>query len=203
MLEAELKVYEGTLRIDKIPADQRGRAIDIRANKLAFDQRKIAGRSRSVPDPAAGRGLVCRLPRSCRTNARRYGRSQLRDWSDVKVERITQGLEEEIIGTLEELIEALQKAQQELDNSKNSPPGQPGSGDDAPLVDILAELKMIRSLQVRVNSRTNRYARLLEITDDPVGQAITDDLRQAIGKLGEREASIHQITRDIVLGKNK
>ena len=39
----------------------------------------------------------------------------------TKVDRITQGLEEEIIGTLEELIEALQKAQQDMEE------GRPGS----------------------------------------------------------------------------
>ena len=40
-----------------------------------------------------------------------------------------------------------------------------------PLVDQLAELKMIRALQMRVNKRTVRYARLLEDIDDPAGQA--------------------------------
>ena len=62
---------------------------------------------------------------------------------------------------------------------------------------------MIRALQVRVNVRTDRYARLLDDTQDPVGQALTNDLREAIGRLGEREASIQRITRDIVLGKNR
>ncbi len=116
---------------------------------------------------------------------------------------ITQGLEEEIIETLEELIEALQKAQQDLEEGNTPPPGQPGDSGDPPLVDILAELKMIRSLQFRVNSRTKRYARLLEDPDDPVGQATTEDLRRAIGKLSELESRIQQITRDIALGKNK
>ena len=74
---------------------------------------------------------------------------------------------------------------------------------EQPLVDALAELKMIRSLQMRVNLRTQRYAKLLDNVEDPVGQAVTEDLRRALGELGEREARIQQITRDIVLGKNR
>jgi hypothetical protein len=121
----------------------------------------------------------------------------------TKVDLITQGLEEEIISTLEELLEALQQAQQDLQDSPPPPPGQADMAGEQALVDILAELKMIRALQVRVNSRTDRYSRLLDDNQDPVGQALTDDLRNAIGKLGEREASIQRITRDIVLGKNR
>ncbi len=121
----------------------------------------------------------------------------------VKVGEISRGLEEEIIETLEELIEALQKAQQDMEEGKPSQPGQPGAGDDPPLVDILSELKMIRSLQVRVNSRTKRYAKLLDDPEDPVGQVVEEDVRRAIGKLSDLELRIQRITRDIVLGKNK
>jgi hypothetical protein len=71
------------------------------------------------------------------------------------------------------------------------------------LVDALAELRMIRSLQWRVNQRTQRYSRLLDNVEDPIGQALDEDLRRAIGKLADRESRIQRITRDIVLGKNR
>ncbi len=202
MLEMELKVYEGTLRIEKIAIEKRGRTIDIRASKLAFDQRKIAG--------AADRALTLLLEEGS-SIAFPEVVEQMRDdmeevsarLDQVKVAEITRGLEEEIIATLEELIEALQKAQQDMEDGKPRQPGQPGAGGDPPLVDVLAELKMIRSLQVRVNSRTKRYARLLDDPNDPTGQAMADDLRRAIGKLSDLQSRIQQITRDIALGKNK
>ena len=90
-----------------------------------------------------------------------------------------------------------------MEEGEPQQPGQPEPGGDPPLVDILAELKMIRSLQLRVNSRTKRYARLLDDPEDPVGQAMEEDLRQAIGKLSELELRIQRITRDIAMGKNK
>ena len=108
-------------------------------------------------------------------------------------------------GHLDEMIDALQKAQQdpeEMPPSDGQPP-PPGPPQDQPLVDAIAELKMIRALQVRVNSRTDRYSKLLDDVDDPVGQADDAEVADALRRLGEREQKIHRITRDIVLGKNQ
>ena len=68
-----------------------------------------------------------------------------------------------MLAALKEMIEALKKAQKDLDGKK-PPPGmsEAGQPEDPPLVDILAELKMIRALQMRVNTRTARYAKLIE-----------------------------------------
>jgi hypothetical protein len=113
-------------------------------------------------------------------------------------------IEEDIIAALEEMIEALQQAQQEMEEQKNRPqPPHPMRPQDQPLVDMIAELKLIRSLQMRVNKRTQRYARLLEDEEDPKGQATTEELVDALQKLSDREERIHQITREIVLGKNR
>jgi len=71
------------------------------------------------------------------------------------------------------------------------------------LVDQLAELRMIKSLQLRVNTRTQRYARLLEDANDPVGRANDAELRQSLFKLSDMESKIHEITRNLVLGKNR
>ena len=79
--------------------------------------------------------------------------------------------------------------------------GGGGSGEDQPLVDKLAELRMIRTLQMRVNSRTQRYGKLL--TEPEVEQADKPDLIEAVRRLAEREQQIKQITRDIVTGRNQ
>ena len=70
-------------------------------------------------------------------------------------------------------------------------------------MDALAELRLIKALQLRVNKRTNRYAQLLGDIDDPVGQAEDQELVEALEKLSEREQRIFRTTRDIVLGKNQ
>ncbi|RCS44221.1 hypothetical protein DTL36_20675 [Bremerella cremea] len=62
---------------------------------------------------------------------------------------------------------------------------------------------MIKSMQVRVNQRTNRYAQMLDDADDEVGQATSDDLRNLLRDLAERQSRIYDITRDNVQGKNQ
>jgi hypothetical protein len=202
MLEEEIKIYEATQRLDAIPEAERNRDLDIRANKLAFDQRKVASQADRCLTLLLEEGSSVAFPEVV---------EQIRDdmesvsdrLAEAKVGTITQDMEQEIISSLEEMIAAFQKAQQELDQPKPPSPGQPGQPGERPLVDSLAELKMIRSLQVRINVRTQRYAKLLQNVDDPIGQAQTDDLRQALQELGEREANVQKITRDIVLGKNE
>src|SRR5207253_1875691 len=65
-------------------------------------------------------------------------------------------IENDIIDTLKEMIEALKKAQKD---SKGKPgkPGPKGPPVDPKLIDLLAELKMIYAMQRRVNNRTANY----------------------------------------------
>ena len=73
-----------------------------------------------------------------------------------------------------------------------------------PLVNKIAELKMIRALQMRVNRRTQQLSKsLLVDVDDPVGQATENDVLDSLRDLSERQRRIHKITSDIVLGKNQ
>src|SRR5262245_63254127 len=68
----------------------------------------------------------------------------------------TQHIEEDVIAALKEMIEALKKAIQEAQDKKNKPP--PPSNSPPPpqrLLDILAELKLIKSMQLQVNKRTS------------------------------------------------
>jgi hypothetical protein len=202
MLEEEIKVYEATQRLDQTPEDQRGRALDIRAGKLAFDQRKIAGQADRCLTLLLEEGSSIAFPEVVQ-QIRDDMESVSERLAETKIGTITQDMEQEIIDSLEEMIAAFQKAQQDMEKPRSGQPSQPGENGEQPLVDALAELKMIRSLQMRVNLRTQRYAKLLDNVEDPVGQAATEDLRRALGELGEREARIQQITRDIVLGKNR
>ena len=117
----------------------------------------------------------------------------------AKVGRLTQNTEEDVLAALKELIEALKKAQKDLD-SKKKPLGRPMAGrpQDPPLVDILAELKMIRALQMRVNTRTARYGKLIDGE-----QADKSEIVDALRRLGQRQERIYRVTHDLQIGKNQ
>ncbi len=105
-----------------------------------------------------------------------------------------------MIEALEEAIAAIQKALEDLEKKK-TPPGEsspPGEPQDPPLVDKLAELKMIRALQYRVQRRTERYSKMI---DGP--QAEQADLISALARLAERQERIEQATRDLHTGRNQ
>lgn len=117
---------------------------------------------------------------------------------------VTQAIEKDIIDTLKEMIDALKKARQELDQKK-SPPPPPSSGQppqqDQKLLDQIAELKMIRSMQLRVNTRTETYGKMYvakegEQTADPA-------IRRELSNLSERQERIFDITNRIAKGDNK
>ena len=81
-----------------------------------------------------------------------------------------------------------------------TPPGQsppPGEPPEPQLVNKLAELKMIRSLQVRIYNRTQRYGQM--IGGD---QAETAELLDALKELAERQQRVYQATSDLQLGRN-
>ena len=115
-------------------------------------------------EPAARRRVGRRLPRSGRSECATTCSRSSSDWPRCKVEQITQGIEEDIIAALEETIAALQKAQK--DSKKRKPKPRPAGepAEEPPLVDKIAEMKMIRSMQMRVNNRTKRYSRMLKET---------------------------------------
>lgn len=125
----------------------------------------------------------------------------------------TQTVEQDIIDTLKEMIEALKKAQKDQQAKRQNPQQQQQSqpGDDK-LIDLIAELKMIRSLQVRVNARTKAYAQQYEGQEQaPVPEAdmppeekeryklVLDELKD----LAARQQKIYEVTEDIAKGRNK
>ena len=96
------------------------------------------------------------------------------------------------------MIEALKKARQEMEARKNPPDGIPPPHMDQKLLDKIAELKMIRSMQIRVNTRTTMYGRQYEGE-----QANELHMRRELRDLAERQDRIFEVTNRIVRGDNQ
>jgi hypothetical protein len=198
MLVMQIEVYEGTIRLDKVPDAERGHDDEIEASRLSTKESAIVVEADRALNLLHEEGSAVAFPESV---------DQMRDdmqqvasrLARAKVEQITQGIEQEIITQLQETIDALQKAQKAQKNRKARPAQMAGEQEDA-LVDKIAELKMIRALQMRVNTRTKRYSKMLE---GDVEESDRPDLVDALKKLGEREERVHQVTHDIAVGKNR
>ena len=125
--------------------------------------------------------------------ARRLGKND--------VGELTQSIEKDVIEALEELVTALQA---EIENRKKPDAqkqrGRPSHGEeeDKQLVEKIAELKMLRSLQLRVNRRTKQIGHLIQGE-----QATSDDLAAQLQALARRQAEIQEATYILASGRNQ
>ena len=202
MLQREIRVYESTRKLDRVLPEQRGPDFEIRAGKMATEQRNIAMLAQRALMLLREDGSSIAFPETVESMVEDMTQVATR-LAAAKVSKITQEIEEDIIDTLDYMIEALVKAQEDLESGKSGQGQGGGEAGDQALVDQLAEIKMIRGLQHRIHKRHKRYSRLLEDPDDSVGETDDPDIRAALNRLGVRQQKLHKITRDVVNGKNK
>ena len=206
MLEQQIRVNESTDKLAQTPEEARTTEFEISANRLAGDQNQIV--------TAAGRALLLLKEDGTSIAFPVTVEEMQQDMMQVatrlsaaKVNVVTQEIEADIVQTLNELIEALVKIQQDMEEQQQAPPQeqQPGNAQpgDAPLVDQLAELKMLKSLQQRIYSRHKRYAKYLDDPNDPVGVSQEPDVVAALERLADRQAQLTDIARQLVNEKNE
>lgn len=197
MLQMQRDVYEGTVRLDKVPEPERNHNHEIESGRLSSKEAEIVLETDKALALLRDDGTAMAFPEAIE-QARADMQQVVQRLAQFKVNNITQSIEQDIISALEEMLAALKKAIQENQQRQQSDGQQAGQPQDPPLVDVLSEIKMIRTLQMRVNLRTERYSKMIQGE-----QADNEELIQALGKLAERQQRIYQITRDLQKGKNR
>jgi hypothetical protein len=205
MLRAERAVLAGTEKIagigpaaDGPPPAERERQLE--AARLGREQAAISNDASRALTLVRDDGSAVAIPEAL---------EQVRDDSVQAAARLargdvgatTRGILQDLVASLEEMLAALEKAQREQQARQQSPSGgRPAEPGQQPLVDKLSELKMIRSLQMRVNTRTKRFAQLLE---DGAEQAEEPELLDALSRLSARQRKIERAAHDIVSGRTE
>jgi hypothetical protein len=196
MLKAERAVLADTEKLASAPGELSGREREIEAARLGREQATITAEVAKAMALVRDDGSAVAIPQALAQVhddsvqvAARLGRGDTR--------RETVGLIGEIVAGLEEMLAAVEKARQSQQAEQAGPAGgRAGAAGEQPLVDKLSELKMLRALQMRVNTRTQRIARLLDDAD----AAEAPELRGVLGRLAERQRAIERAARDIVGG---
>jgi len=115
---------------------------------------------------------------------------------------MTQSVEDMIIESLQEMIDAVTQAkkdsQERSQKDQNQNDSQASSQDEQNLIDKLSELRMIRTMQRRVNERTARYEAMLA-----EGKTDLAILEKNVDELARQQLRIRQILRDLSLGRNR
>jgi hypothetical protein len=202
MLQMQVAVMEDTVRLDRAIQQNSDRKPDRTQEQ---DSLKLSDREQDIVREAdralqllATEGSAVAFAEVF-TQVRDDMRAVSRRLGKVDVGHVTQATEQDIISMLKEMIEALKRQQQKLQEQKNQPP-PPQGGEPPPqsLIDILQELRMIRSMQIQVNNRTLVYGKQY-----PGEQAADPDIVKELVDLARRQQKIFQVTNDIARGKNK
>jgi hypothetical protein len=197
MLDQQIEVYEETKQLDAAAAKAPEHELEIASGRLARKEGLIVREADRALVLLREDGTSVAFPEAIE-QARDDMQSVADRLRQTKVDLITQGLEEDVIAALEESLAALQQALEELRENKGQPqPGESAPPGEKPLVDQLAELRMIRALQVRVNRRTEQYGAMIEGE-----QAQETELLEALDALSLRQQKIFQATRDLGTKEN-
>ncbi len=197
MLQRETMIYNGTVGLHAVPETQRSDRHRNRSVELARSQDEVALLAAKALTLLKEEGSSIAFPEAV---------EQMRDdmllvvgrLERFEVGELTQGIERDIMESLEELIEALQQEMEKAKDKKNNPQQQQQQPQDPPLVDQLAELKTLRALQFRVNRRTKVLGREVEGE-----QAVEPDLIKQLREQARRQEKIQRATYDLSTGKNK
>jgi len=112
---------------------------------------------------------------------------------NTKVSLLTQTMQTDVIEALKELIEATQREMEEMKSEERQQQQQSQSRKKPPLVELMAEIRVLRSLQLRVNRRTRQINELLRGSSSEDD----DDLLPQLGELAERQDRLRESAREL------
>jgi len=198
MLKAERLVLAGADAV--AAAGTPGRERELEAVRLGREQQAIATDAARALVLVRDDGSAVAIPQALESIRDDAGQAAAR-LGRGDVGGTTRGLLADLVTNLEELLATLEKSQRDQEQRQaGAGGGRPQEPGEQPLVDKLSELKMIRSLQMRVNTRTQRFAHLLDETAD---RADAPELRAALERLAERQRKIERAAHDIVTGRTE
>jgi len=200
MLDDQVAVYDQTVGLDKSSATLAAHELEIASARLGRQERLIVAEAERALVLLREDGTSEAFPEALE-QARDDMQTTAERLADAKVEQMTQRYEQDVIAALEETLAALRQALDKLRDQRSRPPPGGGSGGapgEQPLVDQLAELRMIRSLQMRINRRTQDYGKMIEGE-----QALKADLLKALDELARRQEKLYRATRDLNTKSNR
>ena len=198
MLRLQLQVNAETVRLEKIPAPER--------NPAHFDKCSEASRQQKENQTEADKTLNLLKEEGSSVAFPEAVQQMIGDMQaaagllgEANTGSTTQLREQMVLETLEEIILALQKEmEQNRQQKQQQQQKKQASPEDEKLVNQLAELKMIRSLQNQVN----RVTKQLGVEID--GEKATDTERRKLAEdLAKRQQRIQSATYDLSTGRNK
>ena len=201
MLRAERAVLRGLDQLTDEKQALKPRERDLESARLGREQQAITADATRALTLVRDDGSAVAIPEALE----QIREDSLQAASRLKqgnTQGLTKGIVEDLVLSLEELLAALERAEREQQErqQQGQAGGRPAEPGEQPLVDKLAELKMIRTLQLRVNRRTSRFSQLLNDDTEKAGEP---GLVEALGRLADRQERVERAAHDIVTGRTE
>lgn len=198
MLSMQLLVYQETVRLDQ-EAENLAANLIARGKQLATREEEIVQEVDKALVVLREEGSSVAFPEAVEA-IREDAASIVQLLDQGKAGELTQTLEQAVIEAIEEMVDALQQEmeKQKDEEQQRSEEQQQGQPQDKPLVDALSELKMLRSLQLRINRRTRQLGRMIE-----GDQADEPEVLKQLKTLSGRQSRVQRATYDLSTGRNK
>lgn len=170
LIQLQRGIHDETRRLDGIPAEKRTREFTDETTRLSRREKELAFKAEMVHTQLREDGRARML-----TEVLGETIHDMRRVTDLlangQADAVTLELEASILDALEEMLAAVEESEKKLEEEKgqDSDAQATETDQDPALIDRIAELKMIRSAQVRIWKRTQNIGKLIsdETTQDP------------------------------------
>ncbi|MEZ6070965.1 MAG: hypothetical protein R3C10_11995 [Pirellulales bacterium] len=198
MLQEQAEIYEETALLDEKQTQRPSPGDRVQATRLSEREAQLAANALTVLRTLRDDGSTTALPEAVE-HVHRDMKQVVGLIADYDTGSYTQAVEQDIITGLEELLEAVKQAQDEQEQRQQQAQSQNGGQAAEPtLVDKLAELRMIRSLQLRINRRTRQIDARAAEPNTPA-----ESVDEALQQLAEQEESVIRATQAITEGADQ
>ena len=200
MLAQQIAIYNDTVQIDKVPQGERVSRHQLKSEEMSLQEAELVLEATKALTLMKEEGTAVAFPEAI--EQMRYDMQTVAErLKQQDVSQLTQTIELDIIAGLKEMIDAMQQAidkEKEKQQKPQQPQQQQSQEQEEELLKKIAELKMLKSLQLRVNNRTLKLGQLY--TGE---QATQPEIVRQVQELSNRQARIQKATYDLAVGKNK
>ena len=206
MIQQEQGIRAQTERLMNEMPEERApeeRQIKIRADRLGVEQQGVIDDAEAalilLREDGTAQAMVESLLQA------RFDMTEVkRRLEQTQIDSLTLHITDTVIEALQEMLDAvraaIEEARERQNDAENQEQGAEGQMQEEPLIQILAELRMIRSMQRRVNDRTLRYdEEIKRVLENP--DADLSPFRQAVEELARQQNRIARILHEIRVGR--
>ncbi|MFO0976896.1 MAG: hypothetical protein U0996_10900 [Planctomycetaceae bacterium] len=193
MLAAETQIHEGTLALAVTPQKDWLDASYGRCRELAQQQTELAREcSQTVGLLREDGSAVAMLLAVEDIEA---DMQSVSGWlQESNVAELTQSVQKDIIESLKQLIETTQREMQEMKNpERQQQQQQQGQQQQSALVELMAEIRVLRNLQLQVNRRTKQVDQILQTSP----AADQGPLQKQIRELADRQQRLIETAKEL------